>query len=140
MPRYDRLINPGNQATIERVNNATGTAEGSVLPPRQVGPTRVPIITELRLLNQFSATNINFFTLVWNEPIETLISGYRIYYQIGNNSFISNTFCNHSPAVVPVVFQTSEINLPITFAIQTVLKNGFLSDLSLSPTASGKLI
>ena len=47
MPVISRIINPENSSAVDRVINATNTAEGSVLPNRQIGPSRVPLVTGL---------------------------------------------------------------------------------------------
>jgi hypothetical protein len=136
MPRYDRIINPSNQTTIERVNNATGTAEGSVLPPRQVGPTRVPLVTGLKILNQEASFNTNIFTLTWNELQDPSIAGYQIYSRIDGQPPISIGLVQHAPAIVPVIYTESTASLRVTLYIQTVLKNGFVSDINFSPSVA----
>lgn len=136
MPRYDRIINPSNQTTIERVNNATGTAEGSVLPPRQVGPTRVPLVTGLKILNQEASFNTNIFTLTWNELKDPSITGYQIYSRIDGQPPISIGLVQHAPAIVPVIYTESTASLRVTLYIQTVLKNGFVSDINFSPSVA----
>jgi len=134
MPRYDRIINPENQALIEKITNSTNTAEGSVLPPRQVGPTRVPIVTGLRLLSSESSFMSAIFTLTWTPPVAPNIAGYNIYVKIGNRTPSAVAQAVSAPAHVQVVYTESMSQETVTFYVQTVLKNGFVSDINLSPT------
>ena len=135
MPRYDRVLNPENQNILERVTNALNTAEGTVMPPRQVGPSRVPLVTSLRLLNSESGFMSAKFTLTWTEPATVIpISHYNIYVQIGKQTPSAPTVALKTPATVTVVYTESQVNEQVVFYIQTVLRNGFSSDIALSPT------
>lgn len=136
MPTLSRIVNPENSSAVDRVINATNTAEGSVLPNRQIGPSRVPLVTGLKILSQEPSFNNNVFTLTWNEPTDQNIAGYQIYYKIDGQTPISLSMVQHAPAMVPVVYTETTSNKRVTFYIQTVLKNGFVSDLNLSPTVA----
>jgi hypothetical protein len=136
MPVFNRIINPENSAAVDRVINATNTAEGSVLPGRQTGPTRVPLVSNLKILSQEPSFNTNVFTLSWLEPPDQTIAGYQIYYKIDGQTPISLSLVQHSPAMVPVVYTETTSSRRVIFYIQTVLKNGFVSDLNLSPTVA----
>ena len=136
MPVISRIINPENSSAVDRVINATNTAEGSVLPNRQIGPSRVPLVTGLKILSQEPSFNNNVFTLTWLEPTDQNIAGYQIYYKIDGQTPVSLSMVQHAPAMVPVVYTETTSNKRVTFYIQTILKNGFVSDINLSPTVA----
>lgn len=135
MPRYDRITQPEIQSTVERIHNSLNTAEGSVLPPKQSGPSRVPIISNLKILSQKTSFGINLITLTWDIPQATNLDGYQIYYSINNQTYVSPLRVQ-SPAVTLPIFSDNSPNQRASIAVQTILKNGFVSDLTLSPTVS----
>lgn len=130
------MVNNENQTLLERIGNTLNSAEGPVLPPRQIGPSRVPIVTGLKILNQEASFNTNIFTLTWTEPTDPNIAGYNIYSKIDGQTPVNLCQVAHAPATVPVVYTESTASKRVTLYIQTVLKNGFVSDINFSPSCA----
>jgi hypothetical protein len=120
---------------VDRVKNNTNSAEGSVLPPRQVGANRVPIVTNLRVLTQSPILGGTSFVIGFNTPTTAEIREYKLYYAInGSSNYVDAGFTKDSPARFNIIAGTS---LRVAFVIQTVLKNGFTSAFSSSPSCTG---
>jgi len=124
---------------ISRIVNETGSAEGSLLPPRQIGPGRVPAVSNLRFLRRQRYFGSTQFTLAWDEP--TTVPTQQISHF---NVYVFGLMTNNAQAIGPYTTTRSPVELlvrsqtavPVTFVVQTVLKNGQLSTISLSPTVS----
>lgn len=131
------------QQILATVRNQFGAAEGSLLPPRQIGQNRVPIVTNLKIGNVTSFVGGTQFTLTFQEPVTTQnnpIDHYNIYVAgvNGNLSQLNgpNT-CLHSPATVRVSTVVAE---PVIFYVQTVLTNGMTSTILTSPTCTSTTV
>ena len=125
------------QYIAQRIKNLTGTAEGTLLPPRQIGPLRVPTVSGLTLVKTENSFNQNIFTLVWNNPEAPNISHYAIYVSnsINQNAVPLGPFeTKASPAQVSI--PAVQLSRPI-FIVQTVMKNGIVSNLNDSPSCVG---
>lgn len=126
---------------IGTLRNQFGTAEGSQLPPPQVGANRVPIVTGLVVQNTISFVGGTQFTLQFNAPTGiNNIDHYNIYVSglTGNPSdFQGPSSATTSPATVRVNTLNAQ---KVTFFVQTVLSNGLQSILSTSPSCTGTTI
>src|SRR5271166_2822590 len=54
---------------LRKFRNRSNAAEGPIVPPRQIGFTRVPLITGLQVINRVKLTNGTNFILSWIDPI-----------------------------------------------------------------------
>ncbi len=141
--KTDRLsrLNTDSVFVTETAVNQQGTAEGSLLPPRQHGQFRVPFITGLKVAKRRSYLAGTEFTLTWQEPEGlTNISHYNIYVTglLDNNKTPQGpSTVQRSPAVLRLV---SGAVSRISFIVQTQLKNGMVSDLRESPTVSSETL
>lgn len=126
-----------NSYVVSRLKNQTGTAEGSNLPPRQVGEFRVPFVSNLRLIRSEKTFGNTTFTIAWEDPQGVNISHYAVYVINGINA--------NQPPLGPYITQVSPAQIPlpsqaitrVVFLVQTVLKNGLVSDFDSSPTCTG---
>ena len=126
---------------VGRLTNYQDTAEGPILPPKQQGPFRIPLVNAVKLerRQQILGSGKTYFTVSFMEPFDLdNIDSFRIYVRgaiADTNQLIGPITCSGSPAIVPVD-TTKTTN--ITIYVQTVLKNGFVSDLLSSPTCSAR--
>jgi hypothetical protein len=127
---------------VERLTNYNNTAEGPVLPPKQFGPNRVPIVTNLRVVKtELNLGNTNF-TLAWDNPQEvnqtaSIVDHFNIYVFgafKGSSQPLGPTTAKVSPAIVSVPCDRAT---NVTLLVQTVLKSGLSSSIDLSPTCGG---
>lgn len=127
--------------TLQRLANPGRAAEGTNLPPRQVGANRVQVVNGFQLLRAKAVTGGTEFTLAWNN-----VPG-AIRYQI--QPYISNSLTSDrdlqtlppqtapkSPATVYIMYTGT--SRPVLFKIQTVLGNGMESALENAPVVTGK--
>ena len=124
------------------VRNQSNAAEGPLLPPPQKGVSRVPLVTQFRVLQTQSFVGGTQFTLGFLEPDtnQQYIDHYNIYVAgiSGNlNAIGSPTTAQHSPAIIRVATTSSQ---RVVFYAQTALKSGMVSPLSVSPTCTGTTI
>ena len=121
---------------IARAHNQTGSAEGSVLPPRQVGSTRVPIVGNLRVMKTEPFLGGTQFTIAFDDaPPGIKIANYNLYYSINGSGDLNNAgICRQSPAKVFVNGPTAST---VAIIVQTYMQNGFSSDISQSPSCTG---
>ena len=132
-----RAALPEIDFVVSRLSNPTGTAEGSILPRRLIGGSnRVPLVTGLRLLSTEQLSGTTVYTLTWDEPGEDLVSHYVIYASgvLDSSQLVNAGMALNAPAKVRIS-AASENRL--TFYVQTVLKNGQVSDILSSPTCVG---
>ena len=130
--------NSEDQFILDRVKNQPRTAEGAVLPPRFFGGRRVPVVTNLRVVRAESFSGGTAFTLVFDLPIGfSNIDKFNVFYSTPGLAYNFAGACVTSPATFRVVSDTVQ---QVTFQVQTVLKNGFVSDTELSPTCTGYTI
>ncbi len=124
---------------VRRVQNDTDSAEGSALPPRQIGANRVPLVMNLRVLTIASFVGGTQFKLGFDEPVtRSQISNYNLYYSInGSGDQVNAGTCRRSPAIFNVAGPAAQV---VAFTVQTNLQNGFISDLSLSPSCTAKTL
>lgn len=128
-----------SQKILGTLRNQLGTAEGSLLPPPQQGAFRVPFVTNLRLLQTTPLVGSTQFVIGFNEPTtsQDQIDHYNIFIGglTGNiNQLSAPVVANASPVTVTVPVSSTQI---LIFKVQTVLKNGLVSDLLASPTCTG---
>lgn len=124
------------------LRNQLNAAEGSLLPPPQKGPFRVPFVTALKVAQSTSFVGGTQFTLTFNTP--TFSNGNIDHYNIFVGGLTGNTLnyngpntCLSSPAIVRVTTTAAET---VIFKVQTVLSSGLVSDISASPTCTGVTI
>lgn len=124
---------------LARIINEVGTAEGSSLPPRQFGATRIPLVQNFRVLRVNAYNEGTEFTVGFDvPPLIPNISCFRIYTKLQNEpNFSSSTACQGGPAVFRVATPTSQA---VTFICQTVLENGFQSRLDESPSCTSRTV
>lgn len=140
--RETRKISQDFNFPLARLVNITNTAEGPVLPNRMQGGTeRVYTVQDLRVARVQNAGTQTNFTLTWSEPNEQQadqLSFYQVFVldqDAGITQPLSSTLVRTSPAVVSVPSQTQ--GTIFTFLVQTILKNGQVSDIGASPTCTG---
>lgn len=122
---------------VDRLLNATGAAEGSILPGRQIGEARVQSVASVtmqRLVIDETGTNV---LVTWPDLEDgSAVAQYNVYLGDENDNLIG-----------PYTFQKSpgEIQVPLenwgsfTIRVQTQLKNGQTSGLMAGPTATFKI-
>jgi len=138
MPRQ-RDINAETTFITETLVNQLGAAEGTGLPPRQRGLTRVPIVSSLRVLKVEPFVGGTQVTLVWDNPeppLHRFIDHYNVYvtglFEGGDTPQGPSSFTT-SPATLKL---ESSGGLPVTAYVQTQMKSGVVSDLFQSPSVS----
>ena len=127
--------------TLARLANPGLAAEGTNLPPRQVGANRVPVVTGFQLLRSRAVTGGTEFTLAWNNVPGA--SSYRILPYISNSLTSDRDLQTLPPQTAPaspatVSIQYTGTSRPVLFKIQTILGNGMESALNNSPVVTGK--
>lgn len=133
-----RNIGREDSYIIDRVKNQNGAAEGSILPPRQVGATRVPIVENFRVLTRTGFLGGTEFVLAFSTPPNPSlnISTYNILYRKANSSSFSS--CGAS-TVSPVTVRIPIADpVKIVFICQTILSNGFNSEYDSSPSCTSE--
>lgn len=136
-----REINRESVFITETALNQRGTAEGSLLPPRQRGEFRVPFVTGLRVEKRSTFLGGTQFVISWQEPEGlTSISHYNVYV-LGlldnNKSPMGPATFQKSPGILRLV---SDGVVRVTFVVQTVMKNGMVSELDASPAVSSETL
>lgn len=126
--------------------NRLGTAEGSIVLPKQHGQMRVPPVTNVQLLSTKTAgsedPNVNVgigttFTVGWNDVItqENVVDHYNIYaVNPANNQVYLSTLAFRSPALVNVPLLNGTL---VKIIIQTVFASGMSTPLALCPSVTG---
>ncbi len=123
--------------TLDRLINRTNTSEGSIVPPRQSGEIRVPLVTNLRTLSATPHFGGTLVTLAWDNPdiSSSFISHFNVYASGLNRTTqpqgLSST--QKSPATVWI---TSPEEARIIFTVQTQLSNGLASRVETSPSVA----
>lgn len=126
-----------NSFVIDRLKNQTASAEGSNLPPRQIGQFRIPFVSNLRVIRNEQFAGQNTFTVAWDEPTDVPnISHYSVY--------IVQASQPNAPPLGPFNSQASPAkitisvpdNTKVTFLVVTVLNNGMSSNFQSSPTCT----
>ncbi len=117
------------------VNEASDTGQGNALPPR--AGRRVLPVSGLRIASVETVTNGKIITLVWFAPEdEAAIFGFRVY-QTGAPNVLNGLVTVHSsPARILV---TPDQTGTLTFAVQTLLQNGYANPLETCPTATASV-
>jgi hypothetical protein len=143
-PSVFRDLFPGDQFSLARMKNIRNAAEGSNLPPRYVGGTRVPSVTGLKLIRAltFAAGDHIQYTIKWNDINLPNIDHYSIY--VTNNADPVGTSSSpyqvkNSPATLNIIIPPNTISKSIIL-VQTVLNNGFTSDIKNSPSITAGFI
>lgn len=134
-----KIADDFNFAT-SRLINYTNTAEGSNLPNRlQGGNERVYTVSNLAVARVQRVGENTQFTLTWSEPTEQQtdqLSFYQIFVldqNVGITQPIATTLAHTAPAVVSLAAPEGS---RLTFLVQTMLKNGQVSDIGASPTCT----
>jgi hypothetical protein len=136
-----------NESTRDKIlgtlRNQTGTAEGTLLPPPQQGPFRVPFVTNLIVGQITTFTGGTQFNLIFHEPegvAKTSIDHYNVFVSglTGNlNVYNGPNTVSSSPAVVRVSTSAAQT---VIFTVQTVMKSGLVSDLNNSPRVTATTV
>jgi hypothetical protein len=124
---------------IGTVINQTGAAEGGLLPPKQAGNVRIQPPVGFRIVRTEAILGKSVFTLTWKEESSLIasIDHYEIYYALGILKSASLIFASTAQSAPAHVTVTADAATPISFTLQTVLKNGFHSDIQAAPTCTG---
>jgi hypothetical protein len=140
--------NEGNQgdqntllSTLRRLLNFLGAGAGGALPPPLRGSSQVPVVSNVSLQQTQGLVGSTRFTLSWTDAAVTgtKVSHYNIYAKQMVNQ-------NQQPVLVgavakspaDIILQTDQ-GTAVTFFIQTVLENGYSSDVLSSPTISSSV-
>lgn len=133
---------PVENYTLNRLINYTKTAEGPIVPNRlQGGNERVYTVSGLRVVKTERVGANTNFTLVWSQPTEQQadqLSFYQVFVldqNAGITQPLSTTLARSSPAIVSIAAPEGSV---FTFLVQTMLKNGQVSDIMASPTCTGR--
>jgi|SRR5579871_922125 len=142
MPQVKTISEADQLKILGTVRNSFNAAEGSLLPPPQQGQFRVPFVTTLKVYSSSTFVGGTQFILTFQEPNATVaqIDHYNIFVGglTGNISQLTSpTTVKGSPAVVRVTTSAAQ---NVVFTVQTVLKNGLVSDLNASPKCTGTTI
>lgn len=127
---------------LRKFRNRSNTAEGPLVPPRQIGISRVPFVKSLAIASAVrnATSGGTNFTLIWQDPVERIltidhfnivVTGVR---GTPGNQFQLMATVFRSPATV---FVASPTGTQVTFAVQTILSGGLTTVLENSPTISG---
>lgn len=122
---------------LNRLKNQTAAAEGTSLPPRQKGEFRVPFVSNFRLVSTTQFFGATQFVLSWDQPAIPNIDHYSIWVinAINANAAPLGPYTSLvSPATISIPAQDVA---RVTFYVQTVLTNGFSSDLFTGPSCTG---
>ncbi len=122
---------------LGRLLNLNNSAEGSNLLPPQVGEFRIPFASNLQMVRAQLVGDQTYFTLSWDNVPLTNVSHYAIYVNDArnpSNAPIGPYLSPRSPVRIAI---TSPSGAPLVFRLQTVLNNGFQSNLDAAPTCTG---
>ncbi len=122
---------------LGRLLNLNKSAEGTNLLPPQVGEFRIPFVNTLTLQRVEVIDGQNYFTLSWQNVDLPNVSNYRVYVNDAgspSNAPIGPYIAPQSPVRIAVIAPT---NTRLIFRLQTVLNNGFQSNLDAAPTCTG---
>lgn len=126
-----------SQYALMRIVNLSKSGEGTGLPPRFVGGTRVPIVSNVQLVRAYNDGVNNVLVISWEEPDsdQDMISHYQVYVSgvDGYLAFQGPFSTVRPPAVVRI---SSDVTGRARVVVQTVMKNGQMSDLGASPVIS----
>ena len=127
------MTDHGLDFVLSRMMNLVNSAEGSNLPPRQRGEFRVPFVTNFRIARIIPGIFQTQYILTWENPENPRIGHYNIYIvNVDTNSPPLGPFTSQvSPATITI---QAPIPAHLTIYVQTVMKNGFTSDLLTGPT------
>jgi hypothetical protein len=135
----NQSIGVENSFIIDRVKNGTGSAEGAILPPRQVGSVRVPIVSGFRVLTRNGFLGGTEFALAFSPPpLVQNISNFLFWYRAAGASSFSQAGASVSSPVTIRIPISDPVN--VVFICQTVLSNGFASLLDQSPSCTSETI
>lgn len=127
---------------VSKLQNPLGSAEGSSIPPRQVGDVRVPIVTGLRCEQAVYDNGGTAFTLTWNDVPSPRKVSYLVYaFLIRSQSDViplQEQSCVRSPAYIRV--RGRDAGDIIMFKVQTVMQTGVASLLENSPSCTGVIV
>ena len=134
---------PNADFLLERMVNFNSAAEGSILPPKQLGANRVPPVTRFRLISVLPDVNGNRVTLAWEEPqiYTSNNTSYNIYASglVPGSSALTGPY-NFTTSPGVILLPPSPAATNITFHCQTVLASGFTTNLENCPTVSSLLL
>jgi hypothetical protein len=123
-----RLINPGR------------SAEGSGLPPRQIGDNRVPPVKNLRCLQAKGITGGTEFTIAWDDaPVANTSYIVHQFRATSVNAYttLPSQSVSRSPATLRIISDAGEI---VMFKVQTVMANGLASRLESSGSCTANTV
>jgi hypothetical protein len=126
---------------MQRLRNPGTVGEGSSVVPRLTGSVRVPYPNGFRVASEVSFLGGTSFTLAWIDPEDVgQIDSYNIYAKNLLEANKNPTYVGSSASSPVAIRITASVAAPVVFFIQTVLKNGYVNDLSLAPSCVGQCI
>lgn len=139
------IRNVDSDFAVNRLKNQTGTAEGGQIPPPLRGGTRIPVVSNFRILSRVSYNGGTQFSLAFQQPTlndsSTQISGYTVYVQsiVSGNALVAQnpTIVQSSPAIIRVDGLEAT---RVVFTIQTMLQNGQCSLRDRSPSCASSIL
>lgn len=122
---------------VDRLLNATGSAEGSILPGRQIGEARVPSISSLSIARFSIDSDGTSIMLQWTDIEDiTNVQQYNVYLKDANGLAIGPYTFKKSPGEIQVPLENWGT---FTVCVQTELANGQTSNLDIGPTVTFKV-
>lgn len=122
---------------LGRLANLNHAAEGTNLLPPQVGEFRIPFASNFKNNRTQLIDGQTYFTLSWDNVDLDNVSHYIIYVEDATNPNSAPISPSQTPVSPVRIVVNSPTDTRLVFTIQTVMKNGFSSDLSGSPTCTG---
>jgi len=125
---------------LARLINEKAAADAKAVPPKIAGAIRISPPKRFKILRELPYYLGTEFTLSWLRPDDVSpdeIDHYNIYVKghLTDQSQFQGPF---AAAASPCAFRLqTDISVRVVFAVQTVLKNGLMSDLEQAPTTSG---
>lgn len=127
------LSNREDSYALRRLINSENAAEGSSLPPPQIGPFRVPYVKSVRV----SSPEATKYRVTWIEPegFTARIAQFNIFIILsgGIRQPIGPFSTTKSPLTIQILLSPGTV---ATFFVQTQLSSGFTNPVALSPSAA----
>lgn len=128
------MANESRDYIIDRLLNATGSAEGSILPGRQFGEVRVPSVSSLSLSRFTIDSNGTVLQLQWTDVEDAPnVQQYNLYLKDERGRTIGPYSFRKSPGEIQVPLENWGA---FSVCIQTELANGQTSSLDTGPTVT----
>jgi len=134
------LNNLSQKYLINKIQNRFGAAEGTNLAPRQSGGFRVPVVSNLQLLQTSQTSQGTSFVLTWTDPIGQNVTidhfnivAFGVPGAPTQPQLVGQTKLAPCTVNIPVVSQST-----LQLIVQTCLSNGMYSSLEDSPSIAAQ--